>query len=100
MGDKDTPVGVRTPPYWITDPGHGWLIVSKTDYPDAVDAADAYCYEFHDLIALEEDCAAGRFLAEHPEFDGTTLEDTFVQSNAYRNPRVMWAPFNTDKEAQ
>lgn len=54
---------------WMLDDGHGWLLVSRHAYPDAVEYADRYCYATHDVVALEEDCAAGRFLLAHPELD-------------------------------
>lgn len=62
-----------TDPRWVTDAGHGWLVVSHDAYPDALAAADAYCYVTADSVALEEDSAAGRWLARHPELDPRDL---------------------------
>ena len=58
---------------WQTDAGHGWLLVDSSYYPDALEAADEYCYRDGDTIALEEDCAAGRWLAAHPEVNPYSL---------------------------
>ena len=54
---------------WMLDDGHGWLLVSRHAYPDAIEYADRYCYATADVVALEEDCAAGRFLLAHPKLD-------------------------------
>jgi hypothetical protein len=51
---------------WIEDPGHGWLLVNLHAYPDALDYADEFCYRSGDVVALEEDCAAGAFLLANP----------------------------------
>jgi len=47
---------------WILDPGHGWLRVVKSVYPDAVNHGTGYGYEDELAVYLEEDCEAGSFL--------------------------------------
>ena len=48
--------------FWLSDPGHGWLVAPK----DAVIASGAtitpFSYEANGLIYLEEDCDAASFI--------------------------------------
>ncbi len=62
-----------TDPRWITDAGHGWLVVSLDAHPDALDCASPYSYVTADQIALEEDRDAGRWLDRHPEYASLRL---------------------------
>lgn len=58
-----------TAPVWMLDAGHGWLAVSLHTYPDALDHASTYSYRRGDVVALEEDADAPRWLAAHPDLD-------------------------------
>lgn len=81
-----------TLPRWITDAGHGWLEVSRHAYPDALDHGSTYSYATADVVALEEDCDAGRFLDQHPELDvhGLTVVDWSTVGNGDAPVRT-WA---------
>ena len=45
-----------------TDPGHAWLEVSLTEYPEARQFASNYSYTTNGIVYLEEDCDAPAFL--------------------------------------
>jgi hypothetical protein len=50
---------------FISDPGHGWLIVTRDDLADVgLTEADIspYSYQSAEWIALEEDCDAATFV--------------------------------------
>ena len=64
---------VSTTPYWIIDPGHGWLAVPLDTYPDALDHGTGYGYASPKWAYLEEDCEAGSFLRAHPEIDSRSI---------------------------
>lgn len=64
--DLDPIETIRANVRWEVDSGHGWLLVNLHAYPQALDHADPYCYRSGDVVALEEDCAAGSFLDAHP----------------------------------
>jgi len=59
---------------FITDPGHGWLLVTTGQLAEVdltPDAFSAYSYRKGDVLALEEDCDMAVFLkayeAKHKE---------------------------------
>lgn len=88
-----------TLPRWITDAGHGWLEVSRHAYPDAIEHASTYSYRTDDVVALEEDCDAPRFLDAHPELRPLML--THVDwSNVGRGdaPVRRWARCTTGRK--
>jgi hypothetical protein len=49
---------------FISDPGHGWLEVpvDLVDRAGVIGAVSKYSYHKGDLLYLEEDCDASRFL--------------------------------------
>ena len=73
-----------------TDPGHGWLEVSKSQLETVglgVDQISGYSYRNGDTLYLEEDCDAGLFLARYkvkygklPECLDRYAEDSFVRN--------------------
>ena len=71
---------------FVTDSGHGWLEVSLTEYPDAVDFGTGFGYldESYGVIYLEEDCEAGAFLKAHPEARERIYEDNYNGESAVR----------------
>ena len=59
---------------FITDPGHGWLLVTTGQLAEVdltPDAFSRYSYRLNDVLALEEDCDMTVFLkayeAKHKE---------------------------------
>ena len=51
--------------YHHTDPGHGWLAVTLNDIADVgLTPSDftQYSYQRADVLYLEEDCDAGKFI--------------------------------------
>ena len=59
---------------FITDPGHGWLLVTTGQLAEVdltPDAFSRYSYQHGDVLALEEDCDMAVFLtayeAKHKE---------------------------------
>lgn len=66
---------MSTAPYWIIDPGHGWLAVPLDTYPDALDHGTGFGYLAPGYAYLEEDCEAPAFLAAHPEIVGWGLPE-------------------------
>ena len=57
----------------IADPGHAWLEVPLSMYPDALDYGTGFGYLSDGVAYLEEDCEAPAFLKAHPEIDRSTL---------------------------
>ena len=56
---------------WISDPGHAWLEVSYAELANAGAAIDdfsncSYLNQTRNLIYLEEDCDAPKFIARLP----------------------------------
>ena len=49
---------------FLTDPGHGWLSVKRSDLRELGIAYDItpYSYQNGDRVYLEEDCDANKFL--------------------------------------
>ena len=47
---------------FISDPGHGWLRVSKEEVKPIKDKISSYSYMDRNYVYLEEDCDAGEFL--------------------------------------
>jgi hypothetical protein len=58
---------------WYEDPGHGWLAVRLSSYPDAEQHATSFSFYIAAAgvryVLLEEDVDAGTFLKVHPEID-------------------------------
>ena len=80
---------------WIQDPGHGWLKVSKSEYPDAYKSGTGYGYQDSTHVYLEEDCEAFHFLRHHPEIDASALPTRYVRDfnrNMAKLPR-QWDPY-------
>ena len=57
---------------FYNDPGHGWLRVQRQELIDLgiADKITPYSYQKDDLVYLEEDCDAGKFLEAYNEFYG------------------------------
>ncbi len=53
-------------PYWLQTPAHDYLVVPITEFPDAIDAANASKIA-NGVAYLEEDDDARAFLEGHPE---------------------------------
>ena len=74
---------------FITDPGHGWLRVSRADI-DAIglrpENFSEYSYRDGNTFYLEEDCDAATFINryiltnEYPTFRETYQERTFIRN--------------------
>lgn len=88
--------------HWRTDPGHGWLIVTRAQLAAAgLTEADisAYSYQSGDLIALEEDCDARVYIeARYSEAEIAALTHDEQEAQGRDLPR-NWAPFGTKKGA-
>ena len=50
---------------WITDAGHGWLRVDRSEYKLTGFQASGFSYADESSVYLEEDCDAPRYLAVH-----------------------------------
>ena len=79
-----------TLPHWISDDGHGWLVVELSDFPDAIEFGAGYGYMDNSRIYLEEDIEAVAFLDAHPEIRGCDLAEQIHDGDApcrrlYRN---------------
>lgn len=79
---------------YLTDAGHGWLEVSLTEFPDAVDFGTGFGYldESYGVIYLEEDCEAGAFLKVHPEVRERIYTEHYDGDSAVRR-----LPHNEDR---
>jgi hypothetical protein len=71
---------------YLTDAGHGWLEVSLTQYPDAVEYGTGFGYldAQGQVIYLEEDCEMGAFLRAHPEARERIYHENFDGDSAVR----------------
>jgi hypothetical protein len=49
---------------WITDPGHGWLVVPISELRELniIDKISSYSYRKNDIAYLEEDCDAAIYI--------------------------------------
>lgn len=67
---------------FISDPGHGWLRVELSEYPDALESASGYGYwaTGRKAVYLEEDLEASDFLERHPELDYSTIPHSYVKT--------------------
>lgn len=77
---------------YITDPAHGWLIVTEGQLEEVQltpDAFSRYSYRNGDLLALEEDCDMSRFLEAYEAQHGTTPLIT-AQHFDYDAPVRSW----------
>lgn len=65
---------------FITDNSHGWMEVSLTEYPEAVNYGSGFGYINGDKIYLEEDVEAENFIyhlmsmGENPTFNEKVYE--------------------------
>ena len=50
---------------WISDAGHGWLRVDKSNYIRSNFRASSYSYYDDQFVYLEEDCDAPLYINEH-----------------------------------
>jgi hypothetical protein len=60
---------------YITDPGHGWLLVTVAQLAEVnLDPGDftRYSYRRGDIVALEEDCDMATFLRAYQDARGET----------------------------
>jgi hypothetical protein len=60
---------------YITDPGHGWLLVTTGQLKElgmGPDNFSRYSYRQGDVLALEEDCDMALFLNRYQEHTGET----------------------------
>lgn len=67
MNTQPTPTPATHALYWVDDPGHAWLAVDLTIYPDAYNYGTGFGYEHGSFIYLEEDVEAPAFMMDHPE---------------------------------
>lgn len=80
---------------FIEDPGHGWLRVPLSEYPDAIESATGHGYWSKDRTAvyLEEDVELADFLIRHPEVSFFDVPWSYVQrfdtSRRERLPRNL-----------
>ena len=62
---------------YYEDPGHGWIAVPLSRYPDAESLASSFSVFVASgdrrWVLIEEDVDAGRFFRSHPEIDVATL---------------------------
>lgn len=68
---------MRTHFTFVSDPGHGWLLVKRAEL-EAVGLTEAditpYSYQSGDMLGLEEDVDAGIFLAAYKAKTGRDAE--------------------------
>lgn len=68
---------MRTHFTFVSDPGHGWLLVKRSELAEVgLSAADItpYSYQSGDMLGLEEDVDAGIFLAAYKAKTGRDAE--------------------------
>lgn len=72
---------------FYSDPGHGWLAVSRKTLEKYVDPKEIsiYSYQRKDRVFLEEDCDASKFLVALRKA-GVTY--SFVESNTNRYSKI------------
>jgi hypothetical protein len=76
--------------FWITDPGHGWLVVPMEDVHTAgcAEQITAYSYQSRDgqTAYLEEDCDAGTFIdATGIEYEPGIFPSRYTEGPSPRN---------------
>lgn len=74
---------------FITDPGHGWLVVPLAEVRASGAKISAYSYIRGNMAYLEEDCDAGAFTDTLPagsfKINWEYIEDFNIRTNyAYR----------------
>lgn len=78
---------------WYADPGHGWLAVRLSRYPDAESFASGFSFFISAngtrFALLEEDEDAGRFLAAHPELSGDAIHAVHIDGAAGEQLRSL-----------
>lgn len=84
---------------WETDPGHGWLIVSKDEirWAGLSEKDFSRCsYQNCNLVALEEDCDAAIFI--YTLFNKREAGD-LKSREAYRDPTHIrgWRPYGKNE---
>ena len=72
---------------FYSDPGHGWLAVSRKTLEKYVDPKEIsiYSYQRKDRVFLEEDCDASKFLVALRKA-GVTY--AFAESNTNRRSKI------------
>lgn len=80
--------------FWMSDPGHGWLVVMKEDVIASGAKITPYSYEADGLVYLEEDCDAGSFI-EAAGLDFAVVRDLPEREG---NPRGFKSFQQNDRE--
>ena len=72
---------------FFSDPGHGWLKVSRNELKELgiADKISVYSYEYGDSVYLEEDCDATTFLTIKKNL-GHTFK--IVEKNSDNDSRI------------
>ena len=98
MNTQPTPTPATHGLYWITDPGHAWLAVDTTQYPEALDYGTGYGYCRPGWIFLEEDLEAPAFLLDHPaEAHASHHGQLAIERHIHNDAPVRRLPRNTDE---
>jgi len=68
---------------WISDAGHGWLRVDKSNYIRSNFRASSYSYYDDEFVYLEEDCDAPLYINEHNVTNYRTLPEDYYDGDCF-----------------
>lgn len=83
---------------FVSDPGHGWLAVKRSDLEslNVLDKITSYSYQKGKTVYLEEDCDASTFLRAYENKFGKRAGITFGKHYNSGAPIRSYTPFFTN----